>query len=59
MSWLSIVEMGVCVVWKRNAPCRCMYLNTWSIVGGPIGGSYETIKEWDLALLILVTKGEL
>lgn len=42
------------MVWKRNAPCRCMYLN-----GGPIGGSYETIKEWDLALLILVTKGEL
>lgn len=47
------------MVWKRNALCRCMYLNTWSLVGGPIGGSYKTIKEWDLTLLILVTKGEL
>lgn len=59
MPRFSVVEMGVWVVWKRNVPCRCMYLNTWSLVGGLLGESYETIKERDLALVILVTKGEL
>ena len=46
------------MVWKRNVSCRCMYLNTWSLVG-PIRGSYETVKEWNLALVTPVTEGEL